>query len=796
MKKSFLIPLFFLSNAFCISPVLTPDSVMAGGGVNVARTKFSVTISSNSAPTLSTFSAKCYSADTLAFSSPKHQCSGMNRDTAMKLSDSISGVAIKPSPGNNVRVVIPYGVVIGNSIAIGNQNFGRLQPIGTSACAPSFQPAFASFAGQFSYDFSKKTNLPWVNQGIGGNTTKDLRARWYRDAWGDSVTVGDGCPDTTLKQWAHQKPAVIYLHIGVNDFNFSRRAAQSITNDTTKKNLRFFAKSALDSGVTLIMANIGADSNLVHMPDFLQDSAQAIDKWIKDSLLVQYPSIHLVNYLNWSTGGYDSIRNTGNLVASTAINSDNLHPTRNGNTNYADYWERSVRAMNIPIYLQSLQINQKSIGLGGFRQAVGFSFNGNHYSIPRGWDFATIKVGNLSNTDSALKAITIDSTAIVFDTTASPQYTGFASVAGILSTTPDSTVIKALNSAIASVTASSPLSSSGGNTPNISIPHTSGSGDTVPLTHSPVFNTGVTTDSAIVFNYMRLPGLSASQAIFTDANKKTISKNASGSGNVPLVSGATVTGWTLNGTSTMQTITGTSFTNSGILFSSGNPGLWLQTTSDGSDSRALWTCGGGDNNPGRGACVVVNGNEASEGGSVFYQLGGSGTGVPHFRVYNSSGSGIGMFNIWNDGNVAQYGNDSASGNFYAGGIIIDTTASVTVTLSGCTSGGTGTAVLTRSGRAINIDIPDLSCTSNSTTAVITGIPASFWPNRDTKINLISTTNTGITTVGGFGTFASADGSITLSSNTISLITGASTFSAVFGNGTTKGVSFGAAAAVR
>jgi len=131
------------------------------------------------------------------------------------------------------------------------------------------------------------------------------------------------------------------------------------------------------------------------------------------------------------------------------------------------------------------------------------------------------------------------------------------------------------------------------------------------------------------------------------------------------------------------------------------------------------------------------------------------------------------------------GNLNVSADYYRNGIIIDTTGSWTAAISGCTSGGTGTATASRSGGNIVYRIPALSCTSNSTSLTLTGMPLSFAPAATTTCLVTTVQDNTTTTVSG-----KAD----IGTNgvwTISMITQAAlvqTINATFTASNTKGVS--------
>lgn len=115
-----------------------------------------------------------------------------------------------------------------------------------------------------------------------------------------------------------------------------------------------------------------------------------------------------------------------------------------------------------------------------------------------------------------------------------------------------------------------------------------------------------------------------------------------------------------------------------------------------------------------------------------------------------------------------------------------TNGSGTITLTGCTAGTTETAYWSKSGKNVNIQIPDLSCTSNSTAMTITGIPVAYWPVAATETPVLFVQDASLN---GFGnaTFDDITGVLTFTHSTINVITGVVTPTPTFTNTGTKGV---------
>lgn len=76
-----------------------------------------------------------------------------------------------------------------------------------------------------------------------------------------------------------------------------------------------------------------------------------------------------------------------------------------------------------------------------------------------------------------------------------------------------------------------------------------------------------------------------------------------------------------------------------------------------------------------------------------------------------------------------YINTSTSTADFASGKI----SSFTATLTGCTTSPTGSVNYTKQGRHVTLNIPNISGTSNTTAATLTGLPAELWPVNNRSV---------------------------------------------------------------
>jgi len=68
--------------------------------------------------------------------------------------------------------------------------------------------------------------MRWYNQGIGGQTSTQIRQRFLRDAFGDVSNPNDSRGTQTLSR----PPFIVVIIAGVNDFNGGISAATTEAN--------------------------------------------------------------------------------------------------------------------------------------------------------------------------------------------------------------------------------------------------------------------------------------------------------------------------------------------------------------------------------------------------------------------------------------------------------------------------------------------------------------------------------------------------------------------------------------
>ncbi|WP_274005250.1 phage tail protein [Vibrio parahaemolyticus] len=361
--------------------------------------------------------AACKDASPLAFSGTDYQPDDLNKSEVILGSDANSGVLVSATSGAYFDLVMPYAVIIGDSISEGHPALhGRLHP-GSS----SFDPDYKSQPGQLSYEFSTRFGLPFVNQGIGGQTSVDIRNRWDRDVLHKVYDVGDGRGDSTMS-FSNQLPYMVYLHVGVNDVFLG------VATSTIKENFRFFAQSCRENNILLVADNIGADS-VYDAPK--EAAAREINVWLSSEFAQEFPEVELIDYLDWScdgTGDYTHLK-PGMFV-------DTVHPSKAGYADFASYVESRISK---PVFLTAFTLNSTISGPGRFSRITEFKFNDNKYIAP--YEKSTIELGALSDIDDPVYRLEALSYEIVTGD-GTNQYSGFAQAFGQFSNKTNSKIIK------------------------------------------------------------------------------------------------------------------------------------------------------------------------------------------------------------------------------------------------------------------------------------------------------------------------------------------------------------------
>ena len=307
---------------------------------------------------------------------------------------------------NYVEVILPFGVMIGDSIAEGHPGaHGRLHQ---SYETPTFNDAILNEFGTPAFELSRRTGMFWFNSGIGGETTAQVLARFERDGLGATVAVGDGRPDNTLPR----KPVWIWVNAGINDV--------SALTDTlvTKSNLLRMALIAFKAGVKIGFNTIGPVSGHNATQRAMQDD---INQYIL-TVLPLYGA-HTFDFHSWFVDPANS------AAINPLYNADGVHPSKIGYTNFV---ARLLSDADLPIYFNGLTL-----------ESLGESYSSN-YRSPTSVEFesesgmtgAEIMSGQFGYFNPRISVLTSPKIKVyvrdVIDGVNASRHSGFSNVYGVI----------------------------------------------------------------------------------------------------------------------------------------------------------------------------------------------------------------------------------------------------------------------------------------------------------------------------------------------------------------------------
>jgi lysophospholipase L1-like esterase len=239
-------------------------------------------------------------------------------------------LSVKPS----VNVQLPFGVVVGDSIAEGHPALhGRLHANGTN----TYDPSVVNQSGQLAYEFGQITGLYWYNQGIGGQVSSQIWGRWNRDVLGQ---VYSGYNDGLGSQTLPRKPYAVFINIGINDI-----AQNKDIENETKVNMVNMAKSARDNGILCIFNNVGAWSDATAAQ---VQTIQSLNTWMA-STLPKYGA-YVADYYSWS----EDPAQPGSGKINAAFYADHTHPSKPGYKALARYILNQLNG--VPLYFRGVVV--------------------------------------------------------------------------------------------------------------------------------------------------------------------------------------------------------------------------------------------------------------------------------------------------------------------------------------------------------------------------------------------------------------------------------------------------------
>ena len=165
--------------------------------------------------------------------------------------------------------------------------------------------AIGDAAGQPAYILTQLTGFQWFDRGWAGQTTDQIRARFLRDAIGDSSDPGDGRGPVTLSQ----KPNYVVMEGGVNDIK------ADVPLDTIEANLAWMASTLKQNNIHCIVLNCIGEGNGLFTQN-QTDQVFALNAWLASGALDSVETTIVdINSL-WNSGTYGAVSVYGN---------DNIH---------------------------------------------------------------------------------------------------------------------------------------------------------------------------------------------------------------------------------------------------------------------------------------------------------------------------------------------------------------------------------------------------------------------------------------------------------------------------------------
>jgi lysophospholipase L1-like esterase len=184
------------------------------------------------------------------------------------------------------------------------------------------KPDLADSFGQIAYHLGQLTHIKWIDHGWGGQTTGQIRKRFWRDAVGDTIDPGDGRGSVTLTE----KPAYVVIEGGINDI------AANIPLDSIESNLAWMVAICKLNNIQCILLNcIGQGRGQFNASKL--DAISRLNSWLAsgalDSTHVTVIDINSV----WNSGIYGGVSpyHNDNIHFSALVNpADGIHFTQGG----------------------------------------------------------------------------------------------------------------------------------------------------------------------------------------------------------------------------------------------------------------------------------------------------------------------------------------------------------------------------------------------------------------------------------------------------------------------------------
>jgi lysophospholipase L1-like esterase len=250
--------------------------------------------------------------------------------------------------GDSIKISAPFWVCIGNSITEGHPStHGRLHP--------SIDLTKDDVPGQITYYLRQLANMRFFNQGIGGQTSSQIWARWDRDVLAKTVSG-----ITTLTE----KPQGVIIECGINDFY------GGISVATLKQNLIKMAASCAREGIYCVILTVPGDE----VNNYTQNKqVDEINYWLRTGALNRY-HVAIVDFNKWwKDAAYNDNMHGNSLLI------DDIHPTPAGYDSLAHFIYREAKLPRLESMIVHTELSPD--GFTGYSRPASVSFNNTAYTI-------------------------------------------------------------------------------------------------------------------------------------------------------------------------------------------------------------------------------------------------------------------------------------------------------------------------------------------------------------------------------------------------------------------------------
>jgi hypothetical protein len=293
--------------------------------------------------------------------------------TTASLAGQYGGWLANGTSGDSIAVSVPFWVAIGDSQAEGHPaRHGRLHPLGVAG----FSYNYIDSVGTLTYHLTSLTKFPWINHGIGGQTSEQVLWRYDRDALGLTSTPTGGA-DSRGTKTLNRKPIGILIIVGANDV-----FTAGFNPQRTKANILAMCQKSAQFGQYIIVLTVPGNANILTST---QDKyVEEVNGWLKSGALNRYGAI-IVDYNSW----WKDPAWKDNAHPNPAYIVDQVHPSVVGYDSLANYIFRKAK---LPV-LQTVVVDNRIAptgGITGFSRPNSVNISGTTYSFTNPTDSAIV----------------------------------------------------------------------------------------------------------------------------------------------------------------------------------------------------------------------------------------------------------------------------------------------------------------------------------------------------------------------------------------------------------------------